>query len=602
MEQGPFIRRRTAVGGPPSDLPEQPLLYPGTPLTRRFIPPTQARKFEEDNSDDENKVAKSSPFTPVVSIGFADKSVHIGPVVNEYPRSLTPVALSGRLLLPARGAGIFELPDDIRRPLEVRIGRLTTGVGKPAASTATSTDTKTTQPQPLETAEAPQASVETANLNTELEKLRETARQELSKRQGRNQLQEALPAVVNNLPTAPQEPPTQETVTEITSEVPTTETPENISPKPEDETQKLLSEAEKLEAELSKLHSVIPTTEPPPDTKESLPPIPTPQHPPPSVPAVLVQTKDEHLDKLDRLTTEKNELSAQVAELGSSNEERASRITQLTTEKNELSDKLSQLSTSNEEQLNRIRQLEDEKNTLSAKFVELESAHQEEIQKRQGLENQIETLTQDFNRQSTQMTIEKTNLFDEVQKLRKGATEASHTREENEKELSRLNSELTTTQTQRDTAKEQVKHIDSLLRELGSKTKEYGKTPVRPEEAEEAKEPTEEQTRVKVVKPQLAVGKMAPALTSTPNVINGIVKDPQGLLLSDVIIVVKDSGGQPVRALKSNKIGQFAISTPLPNGTYIMELESPGHSFDIVEVDVEGKVMHPIQIQAGGGD
>ncbi|OGY27270.1 MAG: hypothetical protein A2Z42_00210 [Candidatus Woykebacteria bacterium RBG_19FT_COMBO_43_10] len=599
MEQGPIIRRRTAVGGPPSDLPEQPLLYPGTPLTRRFIPATQTRKFEEANSDDENKVAKSSPFTPVVSIGFADKSVHIGPVVNEYPRSLTPVALSGRLLLPARGAGIFELPDDIRRPLEARIGRLTTGMGKPAASTATSTGTKTTPTQPVESAEAPQASVETANLNTELEKLREVARQELSKRQGRGQLQEALPAVVTNLPTAPQESPTQETVTEIISEVPTAETTEKISPKPEDETQKLLSEAEKLEAELSKLQSVIPTTEPAPETKEPLPPIPILQHPPPSVPAVPGPTKDEHLDQIDQLTTEKNELSAQAAELRSSKEEGASHISQLNAEINELSNKLAQISSSDEERLNRVRQLEAEKNTLSAKFAELESAYQEEIQKKQGLENQIKTLTQDFDRQSTQMTIEKTNLFDEVQKLRKGAAEASQSLEENEKELSRLNSELTTTQTQRDTAKEQVKNIDSLLRELGSKTKEYGKTPVRPEEAEE---PTEEQTKVKVVKPQLAVGKMAPALTNTPNVINGIVKDPQGLLLSDVIIVVKDSGGQPVRALKSNKIGQFAISTPLPNGTYTMELESPGHSFDIVEVDVEGKVMHPIQIQAGGGN
>ena len=597
MEQGPFIRRRTAVGGPPSDLPEQPLLYPGKPLTRRFIPSNQSRKFEEDNSDDENKVAKSSPFTPVVSIGFTDKSVHIGPVVNEYPRSLTPIALSGRLLLPTPGAGIFELPDDIRRPLEARIGRLTTGVGKPAASTATSTDTKTTQTQPVESAEAPQASVETANLNTELEKLREVARQELSKRQGRNQLQEALPSGATNLTTALKTPPTQETVTEIIPEVPTTETPESISPKPEDETQKLLSEAEKLEAELSKLHSVIPTTEPAPETKEPLPPIPTPQHPPPPVPAVPVQTKDEHLDQIDQLTTEKDELSAQAAELRSYNEESASRVSQLNTEKNELSNKLAQISSSAEEQLNRIRQLEAEENTLSAKFTELESAYQEEIQKKQGLENQIKTLTQDFDRQSTQMAIEKTNLFDEVQKLRKGATEASQTREENEKELTRLKSELTTTQTQRDNAKEQVKNIDSLLRELGSKTKEYGKTPVRPEEAEE---PTEEQTKVKVVKPQLAVGKMAPALTSTPSVINGIVKDPQGLLLSDVIVVVKDSSGQPVRALKSNKIGQFAISTPLPNGTYTMELESPGHSFDIVEVDVEGKVMHPIQIQAGG--
>ena len=509
------------------------------------------------------------------------------------------MALSGRLLLPARGAGIFELPEDIRRPLEARVGRLTSGLGKPAASTATSTGTNTTQTQPVESAEAPQSSVETANLNTELDKLREVARKELSKRQGRDQLEEVLPVTMPDRPVVPKEAPAQEAGVEAAPEAPTTEAPEKISPKPEDETQKLLSEAEKLEAELSKLHSVMPTTEPTQDTREPLPPIPTPQYPPATVPATPVQPKDEHLDQIDQLTTEKNELSSQVAELDSSNENSASRLSQLTIEKNELSDKLAELSTSNKEYLSGIGQLEAEKNTLSAKFAELESAHQEEIQKRQGLENQIKTLTQDFDRQSTQVAIEKTNLFDEVQKLRKGALESSQTREETEKELSRLQSELVTTQTQRDTAKEQVKHIDSLLRELGSKTKEYGKAPVRSEEAEES---TVEESKIKVVKPQLAVGKMAPALTSTPNVINGIVRDQQGLLLSDVIIVVKDSGEQPVRAFKSNKIGQFSISTPLPNGTYTLELESPGHSFDIVEVDVAGKVMHPIEIRSGGGN
>jgi hypothetical protein len=118
--------------------------------------------------------------------------------------------------------------------------------------------------------------------------------------------------------------------------------------------------------------------------------------------------------------------------------------------------------------------------------------------------------------------------------------------------------------------------------------------------ATEEKGTKEEEVVTKVIRPQIAVGKMAPALTSAPNVINGIVKNQEGLLLPSVIIVVKDSSGQPVRALKTNKIGQFAISTPLPNGTYTMELENEGYSFDIIEVKVEGKVMRPIEIRAAG--
>ena len=630
MDQGPYIPKRTTIGGPPTDLPEQPLLYPGTPLTRRFIPATQPRKFEEPKSYDENKVASDNPFTPVVSVNFVDRDIHIGPVVNEYPRSLTPVALSGRLLLPARGAGIFELPDDIRRPLEARVGRLTTATEKPPATTTTSTDTKTTQPLAEGAAQEQAPSAETASLNTELEQLKGLARQELAKRQGVNQSAELT--VTTTAPT-PKEPPFQGVETPVT---PLPSSPaETTAPGPDDETQKLLSEAEKLEAELTKLQSVIPTTQPP-ETKEPVTPTATPPHPAPpepSVPTAPLQTKDvpeEHLAQIDRfkteeaelstqvdelrstkeeaaasikqLTTEKEELSTKISGLQSANEENVSRLNQRNTEKAELSDKLAQISSANEENLNRISALEAERGKLETKFGELEAAYQEEIQKTQGLQNQIKTLTADFERQLTSAAIENTNLLDEVQKLRKTATESSQTREENEKELSRLQSELTTTQTQRDTAREQVKHIDSLLRELGSKTKAYGKAPVRPKESEETEEPPEEESKVKVVKPQLAVGKMAPALTSTPNVINGVIKDKNRLLLSDVIIVVKDSGGQPVRALKSNKIGQFAISTPLPNGTYTMELESAGHSFDVVEVGVEGKVMHPIEIRAGGGD
>jgi len=62
--------------------------------------------------------------------------------------------------------------------------------------------------------------------------------------------------------------------------------------------------------------------------------------------------------------------------------------------------------------------------------------------------------------------------------------------------------------------------------------------------------------------------------------------------------VVKDSSGDPVRALKTNKIGQFAISTPLPNGVYTIDLEKEGYQFDIVEVEITGQVMPPIEIRS----
>lgn len=100
------------------------------------------------------------------------------------------------------------------------------------------------------------------------------------------------------------------------------------------------------------------------------------------------------------------------------------------------------------------------------------------------------------------------------------------------------------------------------------------------------------------VKAQPAFGKMLPNTPTVPNVINGIVKDPKGLLLSTVVIIVKDSKGDPVRAFKTNKIGQFALSTPVPNGVYTLELEKDGYDFDLIEVDVNGAIMQPIEIKA----
>lgn len=106
------------------------------------------------------------------------------------------------------------------------------------------------------------------------------------------------------------------------------------------------------------------------------------------------------------------------------------------------------------------------------------------------------------------------------------------------------------------------------------------------------------QTSGNVVTPSPAVGKMAPPAANVPNVLVGLVRDQSGLLLVDVVIIVKDPDGEPVRALKTNKVGQFAISTPLPNGRYTIDLEKDGYKFDTIAVDLEGQIFTPIEIKA----
>lgn len=88
------------------------------------------------------------------------------------------------------------------------------------------------------------------------------------------------------------------------------------------------------------------------------------------------------------------------------------------------------------------------------------------------------------------------------------------------------------------------------------------------------------------------------ALTTFPNVINGIVKDKQNDYLDAVVAVIYDKEGLPVRALKTNKLGQFTGSTPLPNGTYTLELEKDNFTFDVLQMDLTGGVLPPLMITA----
>ncbi|MBI3103486.1 PrgI family protein [Candidatus Daviesbacteria bacterium] len=102
---------------------------------------------------------------------------------------------------------------------------------------------------------------------------------------------------------------------------------------------------------------------------------------------------------------------------------------------------------------------------------------------------------------------------------------------------------------------------------------------------------------VKVITPQKSKATQI-ALTSFPNVINGIIKDARGNSLEGVVVVIYDKEGLPVRALKTNKLGQFSGATPLPNGTYKIELEKDTFGFDVLQIELTGQVISPLTITA----
>ncbi|KKR71389.1 MAG: hypothetical protein UU15_C0053G0004 [Candidatus Levybacteria bacterium GW2011_GWC2_40_7] len=89
-----------------------------------------------------------------------------------------------------------------------------------------------------------------------------------------------------------------------------------------------------------------------------------------------------------------------------------------------------------------------------------------------------------------------------------------------------------------------------------------------------------------------------PETPEVPNIVTGIIKDPRGNPLSNILVEVKDNAGNPVRAFKTNGLGHFASATPLVNGSYTIEFEDPkgANRFDIVSFSVEGSIILPLEI------
>lgn len=87
-------------------------------------------------------------------------------------------------------------------------------------------------------------------------------------------------------------------------------------------------------------------------------------------------------------------------------------------------------------------------------------------------------------------------------------------------------------------------------------------------------------------------------MPDAPNLITGILKDPRGNPLQNILVEVKDQDQNPVRAFKTNGLGQFASATSLSNGKYIISFEDPKEQnrFDPVQIEAVGVPIIPLEI------
>lgn len=91
-----------------------------------------------------------------------------------------------------------------------------------------------------------------------------------------------------------------------------------------------------------------------------------------------------------------------------------------------------------------------------------------------------------------------------------------------------------------------------------------------------------------------------PEPPTQPNTLVGMVLNEESKIIEGAIIEIRDKKDIPVRALKTNKLGQFRSVTPLDNGEYEMEIEKENHQFDIQKINLTGEIVKPLEIHAKG--
>lgn len=104
--------------------------------------------------------------------------------------------------------------------------------------------------------------------------------------------------------------------------------------------------------------------------------------------------------------------------------------------------------------------------------------------------------------------------------------------------------------------------------------------------------------RPRLTTPRFEISANPPMAPRMPNIIVGQVLDSAGGTVEAAILEIKDSGGRPVRALRSNKVGHFLTATPLEPGTYEIITEKEGFTFDPIQMAITSEVIQPIEIRA----
>lgn len=89
-----------------------------------------------------------------------------------------------------------------------------------------------------------------------------------------------------------------------------------------------------------------------------------------------------------------------------------------------------------------------------------------------------------------------------------------------------------------------------------------------------------------------------PSAPDTPNKLVGMVLSAQSELITDAIVEIHAPDGTIARAVKTNALGQFFISTPLGDGEYTLVAEKEGFTFEPQQLTLTGGLVPPIEVRS----
>jgi hypothetical protein len=85
-------------------------------------------------------------------------------------------------------------------------------------------------------------------------------------------------------------------------------------------------------------------------------------------------------------------------------------------------------------------------------------------------------------------------------------------------------------------------------------------------------------------------------VNTNQNNLSGSIVDDKSNVIAEAIVIVKNEDGDPIRALKTNSVGQFESTTPLDNGVFTIEAIKEGYSFTPITLKALGSSLNPVKL------